>query len=218
MSKLGTSPTCKPLADPRLTGISQCIHSLPGHTSTIRCIKVLPHRAIAVSGSRDYTLRVWDIHRGRCLHTLRGHTKSVRCVEVWGNMAVSGSYDNTAKVTNPPPPPFAIFPYAKELNEPSCGTSIRANASKHSPATTPKSTPSHSTVPSSSPAHSTPPSVSGPPPLGNASPSSRAIQRSSGNSNCPARHSSQAVPTAASSYSTSPPCHASTDCAPTITV
>ncbi|OXC67864.1 hypothetical protein AYX13_03546 [Cryptococcus neoformans] len=78
----------------------QCIHSLPGHTSTIRCIKVLPHRPIAVSGSRDYTLRVWDIQRGRCLHTLRGHTKSVRCVEVWGNMAVSGSYDNTAKLWN----------------------------------------------------------------------------------------------------------------------
>ncbi|KJE01930.1 F-box and WD-40 domain-containing protein CDC4 [Cryptococcus gattii NT-10] len=78
----------------------QCIHSLPGHTSTIRCIKVLPHRPIAVSGSRDYTLRVWDIQRGKCLHTLRGHTKSVRCVEVWGNMAVSGSYDNTAKLWN----------------------------------------------------------------------------------------------------------------------
>ncbi|WVO21293.1 uncharacterized protein IAS62_002601 [Cryptococcus decagattii] len=78
----------------------QCIHSLPGHTSTIRCIKVLPHRPIAVSGSRDYTLRVWDIHHGTCLHTLRGHTKSVRCVEVWGNMAVSGSYDNTAKLWN----------------------------------------------------------------------------------------------------------------------
>lgn len=88
--------TANPPANPR---ISQCIHSLPGHTSTIRCIKVLPHRPIAVSGSRDYTLRVWDIQRGRCLHTLRGHTKSVRCVEVWGNMAVSGSYDNTAKVS-----------------------------------------------------------------------------------------------------------------------
>lgn len=97
------SPPGLPTANP-LTHVnslfSQCIHSLPGHTSTIRCIKVLPHRPIAVSGSRDYTLRVWDIQRGRCLHTLRGHTKSVRCVEVWGNMAVSGSYDNTAKASN----------------------------------------------------------------------------------------------------------------------
>lgn len=91
-------PPPQPHAD-RRNFFSQCIHSLPGHTSTIRCIKVLPHRPIAVSGSRDYTLRVWDIQRGRCLHTLRGHTKSVRCVEIWGNMAVSGSYDNTAKVS-----------------------------------------------------------------------------------------------------------------------
>jgi F-box and WD-40 domain protein CDC4 len=75
-----------------------CIHSLAGHESTIRCLKVLDRRPIAVSGSRDKSLRVWDIHRGVLLRQLVGHSGSVRCVEIAGNMAVSGSYDNTARV------------------------------------------------------------------------------------------------------------------------
>ncbi|WWD22891.1 hypothetical protein CI109_107386 [Kwoniella shandongensis] len=76
----------------------ECIYSLPGHTSTIRCLKVLDRRPIAVSGSRDHTLRVWDIERGRLLHVLEGHEDSVRCVEIAGNMAVSGSYDHRARL------------------------------------------------------------------------------------------------------------------------
>lgn len=40
-----------------------CIHTLPSHTQTIRCVKVLHHSPIAVSGSRDATLKVWDIQR-----------------------------------------------------------------------------------------------------------------------------------------------------------
>jgi WD40 repeat protein len=67
--------------------------------STVRCIKVIEGRPIAVTGSRDTTLRVWDIERGRALHVLAGHTGSVRCLEVAGHMAVSGSYDTTARVS-----------------------------------------------------------------------------------------------------------------------
>lgn len=54
-----------------------------------------------VSGSRDATLRVWDIVQGRCLHTLVGHLAAVRCVQYDGKLVVSGAYDYMVKVWNP---------------------------------------------------------------------------------------------------------------------
>ncbi|QRV73709.1 F-box/WD repeat-containing protein pof7 [Ceratobasidium sp. AG-Ba] len=77
-----------------------CLHTLQGHTSTIRCLKVLDNRPVAVSGSRDTTVRVWDIARGRLINTLQGHTDSVRCLEVSGHLVVSGSYDTTCRLWN----------------------------------------------------------------------------------------------------------------------
>ena len=76
----------------------QCIYILQGHTSTIRCIRVLHNRPIAISGSRDATLRVWDVQKGKCLRVLEGHHQSVRCLDVCGSRVVSGSYDNTCRV------------------------------------------------------------------------------------------------------------------------
>ena len=68
----------------------------------MRCIRVLHNRPIAVSGSRDGTVRVWDIQRGRALRILQGHRNSVRCLDVCGNRVVSGSYDTTCRVSDEP--------------------------------------------------------------------------------------------------------------------
>lgn len=54
-----------------------------------------------VSGSRDATLRVWDVHNGTCLHVLIGHLAAVRCVQYDGKLVVSGAYDYMVKVWNP---------------------------------------------------------------------------------------------------------------------
>ena len=51
-----------------------------------------------MTGSRDSSLRVWNIKYGRCLRILDGHDQSVRCLDVSGNKVVSGSYDNTCRV------------------------------------------------------------------------------------------------------------------------
>ena len=64
------------------------------------CVAVLPRDRI-VSGSRDKTLRVWDVTEGggHCLQTLRGHTGWVNCVGLLPDgRVVSGSRDKTLKV------------------------------------------------------------------------------------------------------------------------
>ncbi|TIB37955.1 hypothetical protein E3P86_01957 [Wallemia ichthyophaga] len=75
-----------------------CLHTLSGHTSTIRCVKVIPGKPIAVSGSRDATIRVWNIENGTLIHILQGHQHSVRSLDVSGDKIVSGSYDCTSKL------------------------------------------------------------------------------------------------------------------------
>lgn len=60
---------------------------------------LLPLRV--VSGSRDATLRVWDIETGQCLHVLMGHVAAVRCVQYDGRRVVSGAYDFMVKVWDP---------------------------------------------------------------------------------------------------------------------
>lgn len=54
-----------------------------------------------VSGSRDATLRVWDIHQGKCMFILVGHLAAVRCVQYDGKLVVSGAYDYLVKVWVP---------------------------------------------------------------------------------------------------------------------
>ncbi|RMB96002.1 hypothetical protein DUI87_27536 [Hirundo rustica rustica] len=77
----------------------ECVHTLYGHTSTVRCMHLHGNRV--VSGSRDATLRLWDIETGQCLHVLMGHVAAVRCVQYDGNKVVSGAYDYTVKVWDP---------------------------------------------------------------------------------------------------------------------
>lgn len=73
------------------------VHTLRGHTSTVRCLKMSNART-AISGSRDTTLRIWDLQSGTCSKVLTGHQASVRCLEIHGDLIVSGSYDTTAKI------------------------------------------------------------------------------------------------------------------------
>lgn len=73
------------------------VHTLRGHTSTVRCLKMSDANT-AISGSRDTQLRVWDITTGQCKSVLAGHQASVRCLEIHDDLVVSGSYDTTAKI------------------------------------------------------------------------------------------------------------------------
>ncbi len=71
---------------------------LKGHTVGVYSLVVLPNGTIA-SGSRDNTIRIWDINTGEELKKLEGHTGSVRSLVVLpnGNIA-SGSSDKTIRI------------------------------------------------------------------------------------------------------------------------
>jgi len=75
---------------------SECLHTLPGHTSTIRCLAMTASGTV-ISGSRDTTLRVWNISSDTCHYVLEGHTDTVRCVVAQGMDIVSAGYDNLVK-------------------------------------------------------------------------------------------------------------------------
>ena len=67
-----------------------------------------------MSGSRDATLRMWDISSGECLHVLMGHVAAVRCVQYDGRLVVSGAYDYMVKVKELPSY-IEISPYCQGI-------------------------------------------------------------------------------------------------------
>lgn len=100
---------------------AECTHVFYGHTSSVRCIQVVPSAPgsgmqgpVVVSASRDSTMRVWrlplpddDVYLpakaddGECpflMHILSEHEKTVRAIDAHDDTIVSGSYDCTVRV------------------------------------------------------------------------------------------------------------------------
>ena len=77
-----------------------CLRTLEGHTRDVKAVSLTSDGLLAVSGSDDQTLRVWDVESGQCLRTLKGHTDWVSAVSLTpdGHRAVSGSWDKTLRV------------------------------------------------------------------------------------------------------------------------
>ncbi|KAH8033891.1 hypothetical protein HPB51_017341 [Rhipicephalus microplus] len=67
------------------------------------CVAVAPFRcSLAVSGSQDCNLIVWDVTTGSDRFVLRGHTEAIRAAKLTldGSVAVSSSDDNTLQLWN----------------------------------------------------------------------------------------------------------------------
>src|SRR5271165_3014461 len=87
----------QPVLHPPGTGL---LRTLAGHTDVVLAVAVTAGGQRAVSASKDKTLKVWDLARGREPCTLSGHSNEVTSVSMTpdGQRAVSASADKTLKV------------------------------------------------------------------------------------------------------------------------
>ncbi|SGY95149.1 BQ5605_C036g11474 [Microbotryum silenes-dioicae] len=67
-----------------------------GHTDSVYCLQFDPKKII--SGSRDRSVRVWDIATGRTTKVLTGHEGSVLCLRYNDKVLITGSSDSTILV------------------------------------------------------------------------------------------------------------------------
>ncbi|ORY80280.1 WD40-repeat-containing domain protein [Leucosporidium creatinivorum] len=65
---------------------------LKGHTDSVYCLQFDERRVI--SGSRDQTIRIWDLPSATCTKVLTGHEGSVLCLQSDSKVLISGSSDS----------------------------------------------------------------------------------------------------------------------------
>jgi WD40 repeat protein len=71
-----------------------------GHTNQVTSAAFSPDGRYIISGSNDYTLKLWDVSNGREIRTFQGHNTFVNAVAFSpdGRYVISGSNDDTLKL------------------------------------------------------------------------------------------------------------------------
>ncbi|KAI1313123.1 hypothetical protein F5Y03DRAFT_381307 [Xylaria venustula] len=79
---------------------SACTQTLEGHWGEIPSIAISPDSLWLLSGSEDFTIKVWDLTMGTCTQTLEGHSWTVYSLAIspGSRWIVSGSGDGTIKI------------------------------------------------------------------------------------------------------------------------
>jgi len=83
-----------------LTGCDDSIRTFEGNISGVNSVAFSPDRQLALSGSDDGTIKLWEVNTGQLVRTFSGHTYPVYSVAFSpdGQRALSGSRDNTLKL------------------------------------------------------------------------------------------------------------------------
>lgn len=58
----------------------ECKYILDGHTDSVYSVEAIPEVEYIISGSKDKTIRVWNLEDGKCIRVINGHSNSVHCV------------------------------------------------------------------------------------------------------------------------------------------
>jgi WD40 repeat protein len=76
------------------------VYALSGHSSRVNAVAISADGKLALSGSADRTLKLWELDTGREVYALSGHSSRVNAVAISadGKLALSGSVDNTLKL------------------------------------------------------------------------------------------------------------------------
>ncbi|WP_052567882.1 protein kinase domain-containing protein [Ktedonobacter racemifer] len=71
-----------------------------GYRHVVISVCLSANGRLALSGSNDRTMRLWDVITGDCLCTFQGHTGTVSsvCFSTDGRFALSGGYDRTLRL------------------------------------------------------------------------------------------------------------------------
>lgn len=80
--------------------LSERTFSAEGHESDVNCIAITTDGKRIVSGSKDNTIRVWDLETGDQIRVLVGHEDEVKAVTITqdGRFIISGSWDKTIRI------------------------------------------------------------------------------------------------------------------------
>lgn len=75
-------------------------HHLQAHSAAITCIDIAKDGQLAVTGSFDHLVNIWQLNSHELILTMDGHTGSITCVNFAPNglFVASGSEDKTVKV------------------------------------------------------------------------------------------------------------------------
>jgi WD40 repeat protein/serine/threonine protein kinase len=84
---------------PGLAG-AWAVATFEGHSGEVGSVCLSADGRWALSGSKDRTLRLWEVATGRCVRRFEGHTKQVEsvCLSADGRWALSGSADHTVRL------------------------------------------------------------------------------------------------------------------------